>query len=69
MVRSMVGALVSVGDGRMTAAGVLELLRAGDRSRGARLAPPEGLCLELVRYPPDLIAGGVWQPPRVVAVA
>jgi hypothetical protein len=48
---------------------VLELLRAGDRSRGARLAPPEGLCLELVRYPPDLIAGGVWQPPRVVAVA
>ncbi len=63
MVRSIVGALVSVGEGRLTAAGVLELLRAGDRSRGSRLAPPEGLCLELVRYPPELVEGGVWMAP------
>ena len=65
MVRSIMGALVSVGEGRATAAGMIELLRARDRSRGARLAPPEGLCLELVRYPPDLLAGGVWAAPRL----
>ena len=68
MVRSIVGVLVSVGEGRMTAAGVLALLRAGDRSGGARLAPPEGLCLELVRYPPELIPGGVWVPATAVGV-
>ena len=64
MVRSIVGAIVSVGEGRLTAAAVLEMLRSGDRSRGSRLAPPGGLCLESVRYPPDLVPGGVWLPPN-----
>jgi tRNA pseudouridine38-40 synthase len=63
MVRSIVGAIVSVGEGKLTAASVLEMLRAGDRSRGSRLAPPGGLCLESVRYPTELVPGGVWLPP------
>jgi tRNA pseudouridine38-40 synthase len=69
MVRSIVGALVSVGEGRLTAADVLEILRTGDRASGQRLAPPGGLCLESVRYPPELVDGGVWLPPGEVAVA
>jgi tRNA pseudouridine38-40 synthase len=69
MVRSVVGALVSVGEGRLTAADVLGILRAGDRSRGSRLAPPGGLCLESVRYPTELVPGGIWRPPSGVAVA
>jgi tRNA pseudouridine38-40 synthase len=63
MVRSIVGAIVSVGEGKLTAAGVLEMLRAGDRSGGCRLAPPGGLCLESVRYPTEMVPGGVWRPP------
>jgi tRNA pseudouridine38-40 synthase len=63
MVRSIVGALVSVGEGRATAASLLATLRAGDRSRGSRLAPAAGLCLTSVRYPEELVPGGVWQAP------
>jgi tRNA pseudouridine38-40 synthase len=51
MVRSMVGTLVDVGRGRLTAADVTAMLRAGDRSRGATVAPPHGLCLVGVDYP------------------
>jgi tRNA pseudouridine38-40 synthase len=69
MVRSIVGALVSVGEGKLTAADVLQILRTRDRHRGSRLAPPGGLCLESVRYPPELVDGGVWLPPGEVAVA
>jgi tRNA pseudouridine38-40 synthase len=64
MVRSIVGALVSVGEGRLTAADILGMLLSGDRSRGSRLAPPGGLCLETVRYPTYLVAGGVWLAPE-----
>jgi tRNA pseudouridine38-40 synthase len=67
MVRSVVGALVSVGEGRLTAASILEILRSGDRSRGSRLAPPEGLCLMSVRYPDEMVPGAVWRPPTVEA--
>jgi len=65
MVRSVVGALVSVGEGRLSAASILEILRSGDRSRGSRLAPPCGLCLMAVRYPDEMMPGGVWHPPAV----
>jgi tRNA pseudouridine38-40 synthase len=64
MVRSVVGALVSVGEGRLTAASVLQILRTGDRPRGSRLAPPGGLCLVAVRYPEAMVPGGVWERPR-----
>ncbi len=42
MVRSIVGTLVSVGEGRLTAADMMSILRSGDRARGSRLAPPPG---------------------------
>ncbi|HLI42945.1 MAG TPA: tRNA pseudouridine(38-40) synthase TruA, partial [Acidimicrobiales bacterium] len=59
MVRSVVGALVAVGQGRITAADVHALLRSGSRSGAPQPAPPQGLCLVLVRYPEDLVPGGV----------
>jgi tRNA pseudouridine38-40 synthase len=45
MVRAIVGTLVDIGQGRLTAGDVLTILRSRDRSRAGRLAPPEGLCL------------------------
>lgn len=60
MVRSIVGDLVAVGQGKMTAADVVALLRSGDRTGSVRPAPPEGLRLVLVRYPPDLVEHGVF---------
>ncbi|MGO9198758.1 MAG: tRNA pseudouridine(38-40) synthase TruA [Acidimicrobiales bacterium] len=59
MVRSIVGNMVAVGQGRESAADVFEILRTGDRARGGRLAPPDGLCLMFVRYPEDLVEGGI----------
>ncbi len=67
MVRSIVGTLVSVGEGRLSAADVVAILRRGDRAAGGRVAPPDGLVLEAVRYPEALLPGrpadGVWRPP------
>lgn len=50
MVRSIVGTLVAVGLGRMSAGEVGPALRARDRSRAGDLAPPHGLTLWAVRY-------------------
>ncbi len=50
MVRSIVGTLVAAGSGRLTAGDVLAVLRSGDRSRAADLAPPRGLVLWSVGY-------------------
>ena len=50
MVRSVVGLLVEVGRGRKHAGDVLEIIRAGERSRAGELAPPQGLTLWTVRY-------------------
>lgn len=58
MVRSIVGALVAVGEGRLRPSDVVALLRSGSRRGAPTLAPPEGLCLITVRYPDDL--GGSW---------
>ena len=49
-VRSMVGGLRKVGDGRWTAADLKASLDAADRSACAPVAPPEGLCLMRVDY-------------------
>lgn len=51
MVRSIVGTLVAVGLGRMTAGDVRGVIAARDRSRAGDLAPPHGLTLWAVRYP------------------
>jgi tRNA pseudouridine38-40 synthase len=50
MVRSITGTLVEVGLGRRTAGGLMDVLRAKDRSRAGLVAPPHGLCLWEVGY-------------------
>jgi tRNA pseudouridine38-40 synthase len=50
MVRSLVGTLVDVGEGRIEADSMPEVLAAKDRGRAGRLAPPHGLTLERVAY-------------------
>jgi tRNA pseudouridine38-40 synthase len=54
MVRSVVGTLVEVGTGRLHAGQLLGILASGDRAAAGGLAPPQGLCLWHVDYPPDL---------------
>lgn len=53
MVRSLVGALVIVGEGRRAADWPRELLSAGIREPTVTVMPARGLTLEEVRYPPD----------------
>lgn len=50
MVRIIVGTLVDVGKGRLSVDTVRELLDSGRRPDSGQTAPPEGLCLEWVRY-------------------
>jgi tRNA pseudouridine38-40 synthase len=50
MVRTIVGTLVTVGDGRLDAGTVDEILVARDRSRTPPMAPAHGLTLERVVY-------------------
>ena len=50
MVRTLVGMLVVVGDGRLDAGTVHEILVARDRSRTPEMAPAHGLTLERVVY-------------------
>ena len=52
-VRSMVGALLAVGDGRRAVEWPGQVLRAGVRDSGVNVAPPHGLTLVRVDYPPD----------------
>ncbi|MBO0805569.1 MAG: tRNA pseudouridine(38-40) synthase TruA [Nocardiopsaceae bacterium] len=53
MVRSLVGALLPVGEGARPVSWPAALLAAGVRDPAVRVAPPHPLCLEEVRYPPD----------------
>jgi tRNA pseudouridine38-40 synthase len=53
MVRSVVGALLPVGDGRRPVGWPGEILRRERREPDADVAPAIGLCLEHVAYPPD----------------
>lgn len=52
MVRAIVGTLVDVGLGKRRPGEMLTILRACDRAAAGPLAPPEGLCLREVGYPP-----------------
>jgi tRNA pseudouridine38-40 synthase len=53
MVRSLVGCLVAVGEGRRPAAWPLDVLRRAVRDPGVTVVPARGLTLEEVRYPPN----------------
>ena len=50
MVRILVGTLLEVGKGRLTAQQVAEILEARDRRLAGPTAPPQGLCLMKVDY-------------------
>jgi tRNA pseudouridine38-40 synthase len=50
MVRSLVGALVAAGEGKLTPAQVKVLLASGVRTPQVLTAPPQGLFLRRVRY-------------------
>jgi tRNA pseudouridine38-40 synthase len=52
MVRSIVGHLLEVGDGRRDPAATAAVLAARDRNRAGMVAPPHGLVLESVAYDP-----------------
>ncbi|MHB1445546.1 MAG: tRNA pseudouridine(38-40) synthase TruA [Acidimicrobiales bacterium] len=52
MVRSLVGTMVDIGRGRKTAGDMAWILRSLDRANAGSPAPPQGLCLEEVGYPP-----------------
>jgi len=49
-VRSMVGSLVMVGDGKWSASDLARALEARDRAACGPVAPPEGLYLVKVDY-------------------
>ena len=51
MVRSLTGALLAVGDGSRPVSWPASLLAAGIRDPAVRVLPPQGLCLEEIRYP------------------
>lgn len=52
MVRSLVGTLLEVGRGKRTVEDFVSLLAGAPRSAAGPTAPPEGLVLERVLYPP-----------------
>lgn len=52
MVRALMGALLAVGEGRLTAQEPARILAAGVRDTRVTVVPPHGLTLEQVGYPP-----------------
>ena len=54
-VRNMVGTLIEVGRGRWEPEYVAQILESRDRSNAGPTAPARGLCLQWVRYPPQLL--------------
>jgi tRNA pseudouridine38-40 synthase len=53
MVRNIAGVLITVGSGKASVNWVQEVLQAKDRRKGAETAPPYGLYLVEVVYPPE----------------
>ena len=52
MVRIIAGTLVDIGAGRRSADSIPEILRQCDRAAAGPTMPPEGLCLQWIRYGP-----------------
>lgn len=59
MVRRLVGTLVLVGRGRLSAEGFGAILEARERSHRGPMAPAKGLCLTDVTYPAGMLH---WEP-------
>ena len=55
MVRSIVGTLAKVGEGKIHPEDIDSILAAKDRSAAAAVAPPHGLFLVAVTYPEELV--------------
>lgn len=55
MVRNITGSLLEVGRGHRDPAWIADLLAARDRTRAGVAAPPEGLYLVEVGYPPEVV--------------
>jgi tRNA pseudouridine38-40 synthase len=53
MVRSLVGCLLTIGEGRRSVAWAADVLAAGVRDPAVPVVPPHGLTLEEVGYPAD----------------
>ncbi|SJN24060.1 tRNA pseudouridine(38-40) synthase TruA [Luteococcus japonicus] len=53
MVRSLMGAMTTVGTGRKDQAWLAEVMGSPKRHNGVLVMPAKGLCLEEVRYPAD----------------
>jgi len=65
MVRNIVGTLVEIGRGRRAPERIDRLLATGERALSGPSAPPGGLCLMSVRYPPAALrmpAGSALRP-------
>jgi tRNA pseudouridine38-40 synthase len=58
MVRSLVGALLAVGEGRRTAEWPASLLSRSERANDVAVVPPHGLTLVAVEYPDDAELAG-----------
>ena len=56
MVRFLVGLMVDIALGRRPPSDLSTLLSASDNQAASPPAPPQGLYLAAVRYPPDLYA-------------
>ncbi len=54
-VRNMVGTLIEVGRGRWEPEHVKAILESRERKEAGPTAPARGLCLQWVRYPPELL--------------
>lgn len=69
MVRNIAGSLALVGRGRKEAAWIAEVLKARRREAAGQAAPPQGLYLQQIGYPPDLLPEqnpvGLESPPRI----
>lgn len=57
MVRTIVGTAVDIGRGRWKPTILADMLEARDRKAAGANAPPNGLCLEQVIYPPEFDMG------------
>jgi len=55
-VRTMVGTLLNVGRGLWDPDRVADVLKSTDRANAGPTAPARGLCLQWVKYPPELLS-------------